>query len=267
MSRKLSHAYQEIKDWSETLNEKVEVKTRELRNIYDQIVQIEKLASLGKLSATVAHELNNPLEGILTFSRLINKRLTKENKDEYAKMIQYSQMISDEASRCGKIVKDLLLFSHTDSEEFIESDLISLLDKSISLINHHFEINNIKLEKVFEVKDLMLKCNPQKIQQMIISLMINAIESMSGRSEGKIIMKLTKEDNEAVIRISDCGTGISDKDIPHIFEPFYTTKELSSGTGLGLSIVYGIVKQHKGKIEVEETSIKGTTFKISIPIV
>ena len=164
MSRKLSHAYQEIKDWSETLNEKVEVKTRELRNIYDQIVQIEKLASLGKLSATVAHELNNPLEGILTFSRLINKRLTKENKDEYAKMIQYSQMISDEASRCGKIVKDLLLFSHTDSEEFIESDLISLLDKSISLINHHFEINNIKLEKVFEVKDLMLKCNPQKIQ-------------------------------------------------------------------------------------------------------
>ena len=249
MSRKLSHAYQEIKDWSETLNEKVEVKTRELRNIYDQIVQIEKLASLGKLSATVAHELNNPLEGILTFSRLINKRLTKENKDEYAKMIQYSQMISDEASRCGKIVKDLLLFSHTDSEEFIESDLISLLDKSISLINHHFEINNIKLEKVFEVKDLMLKCNPQKIQQMIISLMINAIESMSGRSEGKIIMKLTKEDNEAVIRISDCGTGISDKDIPHIFEPFYTTKELSSGTGLGLSIVYGIVKQQRHRLK------------------
>ncbi len=266
MSRKLSHAYQEIKDWSETLNEKVEEKTRELRNIYDQIVQIEKLASLGKLSATVAHELNNPLEGILTFSRLISKRLTSEDKEGYAKLIQYSQMISDEASRCGKIVKDLLLFSHIDGEEFIVSDLISLLDKSISLISHHFEINNIKLEKIFEAKDIALKCNPQKIQQMMISLLINAIESMSKRIEGKITLRLTKEDNKAVIRITDRGMGISEKDLPYIFEPFYTTKEMTKGTGLGLSIVYGIVNQHKGKIEVEETSIKGTTFKISIPI-
>ncbi len=267
MSRKLSHAYREIKDWSETLNEKVEEKSRELRNIYDQVVQIEKLASLGKLSATVAHELNNPLEGILTFSKLISKKLTSENKDGYAKLIQYSQMISDEASRCGKIVKDLLLFSHSDSDEFIATDLINLLDKCISLINHHFEINNIKFEKIFEEKNISLKCSPQKFQQMMISLLINAIESMSGKSEGKIIIRLTKENNEAVIRISDCGIGISEKDIPHIFEPFYTTKELSRGTGLGLSIVYGIVKQHQGRIEIEETSIRGTTFKITLPII
>lgn len=267
MSRKLSHAYQEIKNWSETLNEKVEEKSRELKNIYDQVVQIEKLASLGKLSATVAHELNNPLEGILTFSKLITKKLKSENNDGYAKLIQYTQMISDEASRCGKIVKDLLLFSHTDAEEFIKSDLISLLDKSISLINHHFEINNITLEKIFDAKDINLKCNPQKIQQMMISLLINAIESMSGKSGGKITIRLTKEDNKAVIRISDCGMGISEKDLPYIFEPFYTTKEMSKSTGLGLSIVYGIVNQHKGKIEVEETSIKGTTFKISLPII
>lgn len=267
MSKKLSHAYEEIKNWSETLNEKVEEKTRELKNIYDQIVENEKLASLGKLSATVAHELNNPLEGILTFSKLISKKLTSENKDGYAKLIQYTQMISDEASRCGKIVKDLLLFSHTDSEEFIESDLINLLDKSISLINHHFEINNIELEEKYDAKDITLKCNPQKIQQMMISLLINAIESMSGKSEGKITIKLTKEDCKAVIRISDCGMGISEKDLPHIFEPFYTTKEMSKSTGLGLSIVYGIVNQHKGQIVVEETSIKGTTFKISLPII
>ena len=266
MSDKLQYAYQEIKDWSDTLNDKVAEKTRELRNIYDQIVQIEKLTSLGKLSATVAHELNNPLEGILTFSKLISKKLTSENKDEYAKLIQYTQMISDEAARCGKIVKDLLLFSHTDNEEFIESDLISLLDKSISLINHHFEINNVKLEKIFDSKDITIKCNPQKIQQMMISILINAIESMTGKSEGKITIRLTKENDRAIIRISDCGSGISEKDLPYIFEPFYTTKEMSRGTGLGLSIVYGIVNQHKGKIIVEETSIKGTTFKISLPI-
>jgi two-component system NtrC family sensor kinase len=266
MSRKLSHAYQEIKDWSETLNDKVEEKTRELKNIYDQIVQIEKLASLGKLSATVAHELNNPLEGILTFSKLISKKLNADDKDSYAKLIQYTQMISDEASRCGKIVKDLLLFSHTDGEQFVLSDLKTLLDRSISLIHHHFEINSIGLEKIYCDEDIKLKCNPQKIEQMMISILMNAIESMSGRGGGKITIRLTKENNKAVIRATDCGMGISDKDLPYIFEPFYTTKELSRGTGLGLSIVYGIVDQHKGRIEVEETSIKGTTFKISLPM-
>jgi two-component system NtrC family sensor kinase len=266
MSKKLSHAYREIKDWSDTLNEKVEEKTQELRNIYDQIVQIEKLTSLGKLSATVAHELNNPLEGILTFSKLISKKLMRENNENYAKLIKYTDMISDEASRCGKIVKDLLLFSHSDTEEFISSELISLLEKSISLINHHFEINDVKLVKKFEVEAINIKCNPQKIQQMMISILINAIESMSGRSDGKIIIRVTKENNKAVIRVTDCGMGISEKDLPYIFEPFYTTKEMAKGTGLGLSIVYGIVNQHKGKIEVEETSIRGTTFKISLPI-
>jgi two-component system NtrC family sensor kinase len=190
----------------------------------------------------------------------------RENNENYAKLIKYTDMISDEASRCGKIVKDLLLFSHSDTEEFISSELISLLEKSISLINHHFEINDVKLVKKFEVEAINIKCNPQKIQQMMISILINAIESMSGRSDGKIIIRVTKENNKAVIRVTDCGMGISEKDLPYIFEPFYTTKEMAKGTGLGLSIVYGIVNQHKGKIEVEETSIRGTTFKISLPI-
>jgi len=266
MSAKLAGAYKEIKDWSDTLNEKVEQKTRELKNIYDMIVQNEKLASLGKLSASVAHELNNPLEGILTFSKLITKKLTGDNEEGYARLIHYSQMISDEASRCGKIVKDLLLFSHSDNEELIVWNLNSLINKSISLINHHFEINNIKLEMIYDTDEINLRCNPQKIEQMLIAILINAIESMAGRADGKITMRLSKENNYAVLRISDCGNGISEKDLPHIFEPFYTTKEMYSGTGLGLSIVYGIVDQHKGKIEVEETSIKGTTFKISLPI-
>ena len=167
---------------------------------------------------------------------------------------------------CGKIVKDLLLFSHSDNEELIIWNLNSLINKSISLINHHFEINNVKLEMIYDTEEINLKCNPQKIEQMLIAILINAIESMKGRTGGKITMRLSKEDNYAVIRISDCGMGISDKDLAHIFEPFYTTKEMYSGTGLGLSIVYGIVDQHKGKIEVEDTSIKGTTFKISLPI-
>jgi two-component system NtrC family sensor kinase len=166
MSRKLASAYNEIKDWSETLNEKVEQKTAELKSIYEQVVQIEKLASLGKLSATVAHELNNPLEGILTYSKLISKRLKQtEDGTDYSKLINYLNMIADESSRCGKIVKDLLLFSHRDNEEFTSNDIIYLIEKSLALVNHHFEINNIVLVKDFAFERLEIVCDPQKIQQ------------------------------------------------------------------------------------------------------
>jgi two-component system, NtrC family, sensor kinase len=266
MARLLSSAYREIKDWSETLNDKVEQKTAELKNIYEQVLQIEKLASLGKLSATVAHELNNPLEGILTYSKLIIKK-TKERNDVEAnpKIIEFLNLIADEAFRCGKIVKDLLLFSHRDTEQFKKNDLIEIIDKSVMLINHHLEINNAKLVKDFPVGNLEVFCNPQKIQQALISLLINAIESMHNKG-GEIKISLQIENHNAILRIKDEGDGISQKDLPFIFEPFYTTKDSMKGTGLGLSVVYGIIKVHNGKIEVEETSEKGTTFKIVLPI-
>jgi len=266
MSGNLSGAYKEIKDWSDKLNTKVEEKTRELKNVYEQIVQIEKLASLGKLSATVAHELNNPLEGILTYSKLISKKLKAENNDNYKKLIEFTELISEETARCGKIVKDLLLFSHADAEKFVNSDLGQILDKSVTLINHHLEINNIKLTKEYPPEVVYIFCNPQKIQQAVMSILINAIESMSGKDSGKIFIKFKSEANEVIIRISDEGTGISQKDLPYIFEPFYTTKDAIKGTGLGLSVVYGIINIHKGRIEVEKTSITGTTFKIILPL-
>lgn len=265
MSRKLDTAYKEIKDWSETLNLKVEQKTEELKNIYDQVVQIERLASLGKLSATVAHELNNPLEGILTYSKLIQKKLkaSGDGKD-YTKIIEFLSLIADESARCGKIVKDLLLFSHRDTDEFIKCELSQVVDKSITLINHHLEINNVKLIKNYPQDIIEIYCNPQKIQQALMSLLINAIESMP--SGGTINVSMTRENNLAVIRIKDEGFGIPQKDLPHIFEPFYSTKEAAKGTGLGLSVVYGIISLHNGHVEVEDTSNKGTTFKISLPI-
>ena len=266
MSGKLSLAYKEIKDWSETLNEKVKDKTAELKKIYDQMIQFEKLASLGKLSATVAHELNNPIEGILTYSKLISKKLKESNdKDVYSKEIEHLDLISDETNRCGKIVKDLLTFSYVDHEEFSKNDLIKIIDKSIKLIRHHLEINNIEFKKDFSVKGLLIKCNPQKIQQALISLLINAVESMY-QQEGTLTMKLTLEGKFVIIKIIDQGLGIPPVDLPHIFEPFYTTKDKKRGTGLGLSVVYGIIKLHKGSIEIESSTPEGTAFKITLPI-
>lgn len=265
MADKLDLAYTEIKDLSDTLTKKVNEKTEELKNIYDQVIQIEKLASLGKLSATVAHELNNPLSGILTYSKLITKKLKEAQKEnENEKLIEYLHLISDESARCGKIVKDLLLFSHRGAEDFSTEDIKKIIDKSIILIKHHLEIHLIALHKEFPEEECIVECDPQKIQQALMSLLINAIEAMP--NGGKIVVHLTEEKDDAVIRISDTGTGIQEKDLQHIFEPFFTTKETGKGTGLGLAVVYGIVKQHKGNIEVEKTSHTGTTFKISIPL-
>ncbi len=265
MSTKLDAAYNEIKDWSENLNNKVTEKTEELKNIYNQVNQIEKLASLGKLSATVAHELNNPLEGILTYSKLISKKLKASNGSENkSSLIKYLDLISEETARCGKIVKDLLIFSHKEEEKFAEENLISIIDKSITIIDHHLEMNNISLIKEYENGEILIQCNAQKIQQALIALFINAMESM--RSPGKIIVKAGVENNFATVRIKDEGTGISQKDLPHIFEPFFSTKEAAQGTGLGLAVAYGIIVSHTGKISVEETSLDGTTFKIELPL-
>ena len=264
MSSKLNEAYESIKNWSETLNEKVKEKTEELKNIYNQVNQIEKLASLGKLSATVAHELNNPLEGILTYSKLITKKLKKvEANGEYSQIIDYLQLIIDESSRCGKIVKDLLLFSHKENSEYHDEDINSLMDKSITLISHHLEINKITLVKEYSNKNLMISCNAHKVQQAFMALLINAIEAMP--NVGKITVKIDEDKDYAVIRIIDEGTGISEKDMPHIFEPFYSTKEAPKGTGLGLAVTYGIINHHYGTIKVENTSPGGTTFKIKLP--
>jgi two-component system, NtrC family, sensor kinase len=265
MSSKLDSAYSEIKDWSENLNIKVQEKTEELKNIYNQVNQIEKLASLGKLSATVAHELNNPLEGILTYSKLIAKKLKSSNGNgDHASLIKYLDLISDETARCGKIVKDLLVFSHKEEETFAEENLVAIIEKTITIIDHHLEIHNLLLVKEFSSEEIIVKCNAPKIQQALIALFINAIEAM--HNSGKITIKAEIENSLAIIRIKDEGMGISEKDLPHIFEPFFSTKEAAQGTGLGLAVTYGIIINHNGKISVEETSSHGTTFKIELPL-
>ena len=264
MSTKLNDAYKEIKDWSENLNEKVNEKTKELKNIYNQVNQIEKLASLGKLSATVAHELNNPLAGILTLSKLITKKLRASQQDsEYSEIIKHLELISQESSRCGQIVKDLLIFSHSEPDKFAKEDLLKIIDNSVTVINHHLEINHISLVKDYGEEPVEIFCDANKIQQAMMSLLINSIEAMN--TMGKITISINHENSDIVLRIIDEGAGIAEKDLPHIFEPFYSTKESSVGTGLGLAVAYGIIAHHKGKIVVETTSSLGTTFRIDLP--
>jgi two-component system NtrC family sensor kinase len=265
MSQKLNEAYGEIKQWNATLNKKVEDKNEELKKIYEQIVQVEKLASLGKLSATVAHELNNPLEGILTYSKLIAKMLAKENQNEkYEKILKYLELISSESSRCGRIVKDLLVFSRSSDTQFLPNDLRDIVEKDILLIKHHLEMHHVILSKFMDKGPVPVFCDSQKIEQALLSVLINAIESMQDGC--KLTVVATKIDGNGVVLIQDQGPGIAADVLPHIFDPFFSTKKDKKGTGLGLSVAYGIITQHKGTIEVSETSERGTVFKIQLPL-
>ena len=195
---------------------------------------------------------------------MISKKLQSSNDNpENAKIIEYLDLISHESARCGQIVKDLLIFSHSERDEFAKENLLKIIYHSITVINHHLEINGITLIKDYADTPIEIYCNANKIQQALISLLINSIEAMP--NGGKITINLTTEKSNVVIRIIDEGTGIADNDLPHIFDPFYSTKTISSGTGLGLAVTYGIITNHNGKIEVEKTSVEGTIFKITLP--
>ncbi|MBV6511363.1 MAG: Adaptive-response sensory-kinase SasA [Ignavibacteriaceae bacterium] len=264
MTEKLNTAYMELHEWSETLNEKVEQKNAELKKIYEQITQIEKLASLGKLSATVAHELNNPLEGILTYARVIKKKLEKQSKDEHKEIISFLEVIGDESARCGRIVKDLLLFSRQQEEVRQPADITHLIEKALLLINHHFQINKITIIRNYALSLPQVTCDPQKIEQALVALLMNAVEAMG--PGGSITITTAFSHGKLYISITDQGKGIEDKDLPYIFEPFYSTKKEQKGTGLGLAVVYGIITSHGGTISVKETSVNGTTIEIILPV-
>lgn len=265
MSENLNKAYSEIKSWNEKLNEKVTEKTEELKSIYGNMVQLEKIASLGKLSATVAHELNNPLEGILTYSKLITKKLiTGGEADKYSTLISYLQLIARESDRCGKIVKNLLLFSHTSENKIEANSLNAILDHCLLLIRHHLTINNIQLEKIIPEEEIIIHCDKDHIQQLLLAIMINAVESMNEGGKLKIVLSVYEDDVEIII--ADSGCGIPPEVINKIYEPFFTTKKEGKGTGLGLSVAYGIVKQHNGTININSIVNEGTTVKISLPL-
>lgn len=266
MIQELRDARTELTEWSETLVEKVEEKTRELQHIQAQIMHMEKMASLGKLSASIAHELNNPLSGILTFARLIRKQIQDRNlpPEKMERVLSEVSMIADEAKRCGEIVKDLLFFSRKQSLAFGECDIVELVEKSISLVQHRLDLQQITLVRNFAPDPVILACDGSRLHQAFVALIVNAIEAMA--EGGTLTLAIDSSMAETVqFTIADTGCGISPSDLGHIFEPFYTTKAETAGVGLGLAIVYGIVQNHGGTIEVKSSLDVGTTFTITIP--
>jgi two-component system NtrC family sensor kinase len=269
MTEELTRARSENTAWSQTLEEKVRQKTADLEKVHRQMVRVEKMASLGNLASSVAHELNNPLEGILTFARLLVRRIRKTAlpPEEVSAYCEDLKLVGDEAQRCGNIVKNLLLFARQGGASFQSVHLGAVVDRCVLLVNHHAVMNGVKLEAETGPDDAA-ECDPNQIQQVLIALLVNAIEAIAGAgiTDGKLRVMLERAGESLVIRVTDNGPGMTDEVKAHVFEPFFTTKSEGKGVGLGLAIAYGIIDRHRGTIEVDSASGRGTTFTITLPV-
>jgi len=226
--------------------------------LQQQLLTSEKLASIGLLSAGVAHEINTPLTGISSYIQMLQKRLTDTH---YAQILEKVEAQTD---RVARIIKNLLAFARSPSEaSFQRVDLKSSLEEILSLIDYKLKTMNIRL--VLELAPVPpIYAQGERLQQVFINIILNALDAMPGGGELRIA--LSAEDGTEVVRISDTGTGIRPEHRSRIFDPFFTTKGVGKGTGLGLSISYAIVKEHDGRIDVQSEVGRGSTFIITLPI-
>jgi two-component system NtrC family sensor kinase len=265
----LKSARDELGSWSRTLEQKVEQKTQELRKAEKQMTQVETMVSLGKLSATVAHELNNPLSGIVAYARLVRRELADVSmpSEMRSDLDSYLTLIDKESMRCGGIVKNLLVFARGGGVRTATFDIKQIIEHSLMLIRHHLEMNRVELRTVLPERDGVIVADQGQIQQAVLALLMNGIEAMHGISGRELVLtvELIVDDERLQLRISDTGVGIPADLLPHIFEPFVTTKGEGSGVGLGLSVVYGVVSSHHGEIGVHSQPGVGTTFTLSLP--
>jgi K+-sensing histidine kinase KdpD len=243
---------------------------QDLKEVQEQIVWTEKLASLGKLAATIAHEINNPLAGVLNYIRLIIKQLSRNNfsHEKLEDIFRYLKIMESETTRCGDIVKDLLAFARRTKITMESNSIEDIIDKTLNLISHELELKELQLKTNITPNLPKVKCDFKQIQQVLLNLMYNASEAMP--NGGTLAITATKANGAQAlleVAISDTGCGISEKDMEHIFEPFFTTKEEGKGVGLGLSVVYGIIARHNGTIAVESEPGKGSTFKVWLPCI
>jgi PAS domain S-box-containing protein len=234
----------------------------------ERILHQDKMMSLGRLAASVVHEINNPLSGILNYLRLMLRLLGEEqlNKELAEKFQHYLKLVENETDRCSQIVANLLNFSRISPPAFGEVRIEELIDRCILLSQHKLELNHIRLESNIQANIRPAKGDFNQLQQCIINLIFNAIDAMP---EGGTLTLESHHDSASggvVISIKDTGQGIAPDDLPYIFEPFFTTKNQAYGVGLGLSTVYGIMERHNGSVEVSNQPGAGATFRLSIPV-
>ncbi len=232
---------------------------RDLADMQEQLVQTEKLASVGQLAAGVAHEVNNPLGSIMLFSHIILQQL--DAADPKARDVKF---IIDEATRCQKIVSGLLNFARQGRLALQRTSIVPLIDRILAAIEKHPVFSNIRITVDCDETAPELEMDTDQIYQVLLNLVMNAGESMP--DGGALTLRVRQRADALMIQCVDTGCGIPPEHKAKIFTPFFTTKQIGKGTGLGLAIAYGIIKMHRGNITVESAVGKGTTFTIELPV-
>ena len=261
MTDHLREANEKLVEWGKTLEKKVEERTQELREIQAHLIQSEKLASIGKLAAGVAHEINNPLGGILIYSHLI-----LEDTPKGSPHCENLKKIVRETTRCKEIVKGLLDFARPKEPQMVPTDIHELLDKCLALMESHAFFQNIRIEKSYASVCPRIIADSGQLQQVFMNIILNAVEAMNGNGTLTLRTSLDPARQEVAVEIVDTGHGIKEEDKRRLFEPFFTTKEVGKGTGLGLAISYGIVKKHQGTIDVRSEAGQGAAFTVRLPL-
>ncbi len=238
--------------------------TTEVQSLRQQLLQSEKMAVMGQLAAGVAHEINNPINGIITYIQLLLKKLDKNDVDPeiWKKNLN---LVERETKRIGQLVKNLLNFSRQTEPELRPVSLLQLIDATLPLVHEQLIIKNIKLEKDcrVDIPDILGDFN--QLQQVILNIIVNAIQAVGAGGEIKISC-YAEGTSFAFFEVSDNGVGIPDEDMDKLFDPFYTTKTgKQAGVGLGLSIANKIVKAHQGRIRIQSEVNKGTVVSVRLP--
>jgi two-component system NtrC family sensor kinase len=265
MTEDLSRARERTQRWEDELARAVHEKTEELSRAQAQMLHMEKMASLGKLSAIVAHELNNPLAGILVYAKLIQRELGSRQvtSDQADEIQRYLDVIGRESARCGDIVRNLLLFARQSRADFGQQHLNSIIERSMLTVQHLAKQSGIECVVEPIGGDDQLTADANQLQQALVALLVNAVEAMP--AGGTLTVRAEGDAAALRVEIIDTGVGITPGVLPHIFEPFVSTKGDEKGVGLGLAVAYGIVRRHEGHIEVQSQVGAGTTFRVVLP--
>ncbi len=257
-----------IRDITEAISTGWENRIKEMKADLNKMVQEDRMISLGKLVASCVHEINNPIQGLLTFSDLMSAILARgdPSPEDLEQFKHFLSLMSTELERCGNIVSGLLSFSREIPLEFTGINLHEVIDAVITLIRHKMELQNIRLVRKSGPGALIVRGDNNRMQQTLLNLLFNAIEAMPAGGQLDVVSRADGKNDQAIIEIRDTGSGISPDHLDHIFDPFFTTKKEGEGTGLGLSIVYGVINNHRGQIAVESTEGEGTVFTLKIPL-
>lgn len=234
---------------------------KELENTQVQLLQAEKMASLGKLAAGVAHQLNNPLGGITLYVKILMEEyeLMDDAREDLNRILK-------DAQRCRDIVKELLVFARQTRLEMQSHDINEAISRTMFLLENQAIFHNIEIEKDLSPAVPPVRGDIQQLNHLFMNIILNAAEAMEGKGTLRIKSCLSSDRNQACVEIADSGPGIPSDVLPHIFEPFFTTKAEGKGTGLGLSLAYSIIESHDGNISVRSAAKGGTTFIIELPL-